>query len=74
MLSKVLQKLQKQYKLILFTRRQSLLALGIAIARELRFLFSNTYHTQYEDYVRYIAKRMVSCPSMVKYIVRGFMM
>ena len=33
----------------------------------------HTYHTQYEDYVRYIAKGMVIRPSMVKYIVRGFM-
>ncbi len=30
--------------------------LGIAIARELRDSVVHTYHTQYEDYVRYIAK------------------
>ena len=47
--------------------------LGIAIARELKIPVVHTYHTQYEDYVRYIAKGMVIRPSMVKYIVRGFM-
>lgn len=47
--------------------------LGIAIAHELKIPVVHTYHTQYEDYVRYIAKGMVIRPSMVKYIVRGFM-
>lgn len=60
--------------LILFTQTEfSLGLLGIAIARELRIPVVHTYHTQYEDYVRYIAKGMVIRPSMVKYIVRGFM-
>lgn len=65
----------KQYKLdIIHTQTEfSLGLLGIAIARELRIPVVHTYHTQYEDYVRYIAKGMVIRPSMVKYIVRGFM-
>ena len=65
----------KQYKLdIIHTQTEfSLGLLGIAIARELRIPVVHTYHTQYEDYVRYIAKGMVIRPSMFKYIVRGFM-
>ena len=61
----------KQYKLdIIHTQTEfSLGLLGIAIARELRIPVVHTYHTQYEDYVRYIAKGMVIRPSMVKYIV-----
>ncbi|MED5763849.1 glycosyltransferase family 4 protein [Streptococcus anginosus] len=51
----------------------SLGLLGVWIAKELRIPVVHTYHTQYEDYVRYIAKGMVIRPSMVKYIVRGFM-
>lgn len=65
----------KQYKLdIIHTQTEfSLGLLGIAIARELKIPVVHTYHTQYEDYVRYIAKGMVIRLSMVKYIVRGFM-
>ena len=65
----------KQYKLdIIHTQTEfSLGLLGIAIARELRIPVVHTYHTQYEDYVRYSAKGMVIRPSMVKYSVRGFM-
>ena len=65
----------KQYKLdIIHTQTEfSLGLLGIAIARELRIPVVHTYHTQFEDYVRYIAKGMVIRPSMVKYSVRGFM-
>ena len=65
----------KQYKLDII-HMQTEFSLGsarIAIARELRIPVVHTYHTQYEDYVRYIAKGMVIRPSMVKYIVRGFM-
>lgn len=51
----------------------SLGLLGIWIAKELRIPVVHTYHTQYEDYVHYLAKGMVIRPSMVKYIVRGFM-
>ena len=62
----------RQYQLdIIHTQTEfSLGLLGVWIAKELRI---PVYHTQYEDYVRYIAKGMVIRPSMVKYIVRGFM-
>lgn len=65
----------RQYQLdIIHTQTEfSLGLLGVWIAKELRIPVVHTYHTQYEDYVRYIAKGMVICPSMVKYIVRGFM-
>ena len=46
---------------------------GVWIGRELRIPVIHTYHTQYEDYVRYIARGMVIRPSMVKYIVRSYM-
>ena len=65
----------RQYQLdIIHTQTEfSLGLLGVWIAKELRIPVVHTYHTQYEDYVRYIAKGMVVRPSMVKYIVRGFM-
>ena len=65
----------RQYQLdIIHTQTEfSLGLLGVWIAKELRIPVVHTYHTQYEDYVRYIAKGMVIHPSMVKYIVRGFM-
>lgn len=65
----------KQYKLdIIHTQTEfSLGLLGIWIARALKIPVVHTYHTQYEDYVRYIANGMVIRPSMVKYIMRGFM-
>ena len=65
----------KQYQLdIIHTQTEfSLGLLGIWIARELKIPVIHTYHTQYEDYVHYLAKGMVIRPSMVKYIVRGFM-
>ena len=65
----------RQYQLdIIHTQTEfSLGLLGIWIAKELRFPVVHTYHTQYEDYVHYLAKGMVIRPSMVKYIVRGFM-
>ena len=64
----------KQYKLdIIHTQTEfSLGLLGIWIARELKIPVIHTYHTQYEDYVHYIAKGMLIRPSMVKYLVRGF--
>ena len=64
----------RQYQLdIIHTQTEfSLGLLGVWIAKELRIPVVHTYHTQYEDYVRYIAKGMVIRPSMVKYIVRGF--
>ena len=65
----------RQYQLdIIHTQTEfSLGLLGVWIAKELRIPVVHTYHTQYEDYVRYIAKGMVIRPSMVRYIVRGFM-
>lgn len=68
-------KIARQYQLdIIHTQTEfSLGLLGVWIAKELRIPVVHTYHTQYEDYVRYIAKGMVIRPSMVKYIVRGFM-
>ena len=65
----------RQYQLdIIHTQTEfSLGLLGVWIAKELRIPVVHTYHTQYEDYVRYIATGMVIRPSMVKYIVRGFM-
>ncbi len=51
----------KQYQLdIIHTQTEfSLGLLGVWIGRELRIPVIHTYHTQYEDYVRYIAKGMV---------------
>ena len=65
----------KQYKLdIIHTQTEfSLGLLGIWIARELKIPVIHTYHTQYEDYVHYIAKGLLIRPSMVKYLVRGFL-
>ena len=65
----------KQYKLdIIHTQTEfSLGLLGIWIARELKIPVIHTYHTQYEDYVHYIAKGMLIRPGMVKYLVRGFL-
>ena len=61
----------KQYQLdIIHTQTEfSLGLLGIWIARELKIPVIHTYHTQYEDYVHYIAKGMLIRPSMVKYLV-----
>lgn len=65
----------KQYKLdIIHTQTEfSLGLLGIWIARELKIPVIHTYHTQYEDYVHYIAKGMLIRPGMVRYLVRGFL-
>ena len=65
----------RQYELdIIHTQTEfSLGLLGIWIARELNIPVVHTYHTQYEDYVRYIANGMLIRPKMVKYIVRGFL-
>ena len=63
----------KQYQLdIIHTQTEfSLGLLGFGL-RELKIPVIHTYHTQYEDYVHYIAKGMLIRPSMVKYLVRGF--
>lgn len=43
------------------------------IAAALRIPVVHTYHTQYEDYVGYIAKGKIIKPGMVKYIIRGYL-
>lgn len=65
----------RQYQLdIIHTQTEfSMGFLGVWIARELKIPIIHTYHTQYEDYVHYIAKGMLIRPSMVKYMVRGFL-
>lgn len=65
----------KQYQLdIIHTQTEFALGLlGVWIAKELKIPVVHTYHTQYEDYVHYIAKGMVIRPGMVKYMVRSFM-
>lgn len=65
----------KQYQLdVIHTQTEFALGLlGVWIAKELKIPVLHTYHTQYEDYVHYIAKGMVIRPSMVKYMVRSFM-
>ncbi|MEW4354319.1 glycosyltransferase family 4 protein [Streptococcus pneumoniae] len=65
----------RQYQLdIIHTQTEFALGLlGIWIAKELRIPVVHTYHTQYEDYVHYIAKGVLIRPSMVKYMARGFM-
>lgn len=47
--------------------------LGKMIAKELGLPIVHTYHTQYEDYVRYIAKGRLIRPSMVKYFLRAYL-
>ena len=47
--------------------------LGLWIARELEIPVIHTYHTQYEDYVHYIAKGLLIRPAMIKYMVRTFL-
>ncbi|MBP2622913.1 glycosyltransferase family 4 protein [Streptococcus oricebi] len=68
-------KIARQYQLdIIHTQTEFALGLlGVWIAKELKIPVVHTYHTQYEDYVRYIANGMLIRPSMVKYIVRGFL-
>ena len=67
-------KLLNNINWILSILRQNFLLglLGIWIARELKIPVIHTYHTQYEDYVHYIAKGMLIRPSMVKYLVKRF--
>ncbi|MCB4985306.1 glycosyltransferase family 4 protein [Streptococcus mutans] len=68
-------KISKTYKLdIIHTQTEfSLGILGKMVGKALRIPVIHTYHTQYEDYVRYIANGKLIRPSMVKYIVRGFL-
>ncbi|HFH9837067.1 TPA: glycosyltransferase family 4 protein [Streptococcus suis] len=67
-------KIAGRYKLdIIHTQTEfSLGILGKMIARELNIPVVHTYHTQYEDYVHYIAKGRLIRPGMVKYLVRAF--
>ncbi|MGT2911166.1 glycosyltransferase family 4 protein [Streptococcus cameli] len=66
--------ISKRYKLdIIHTQTEfSLGILGIEIAHALNIPVVHTYHTHYEDYVRYIARGMLIRPSMVKYFMRVF--
>ena len=68
-------KIAKQYKLdIIHTQTEfSVGMLGKMIAAALRIPAVHTYHTQYEDYVGYIANGKIIKPGMVKYIMRGYL-
>lgn len=68
-------KIARSYKLdIIHTQTEfSLGLLGKMIGRALKIPVIHTYHTQYEDYVGYIANGKLIRPGMVKYIVRGFL-
>lgn len=68
-------KIAKSYKLdIIHTQTEfSLGLLGKIIGRALKIPVVHTYHTQYEDYVGYIANGKLIRPGMVKYIVRGYL-
>ncbi|HGF1449816.1 glycosyltransferase family 4 protein [Streptococcus suis] len=67
-------KIAQRYKLdIIHTQTEfSLGILGKMIAKELDIPVLHTYHTQYEDYVHYIAKGRLIRPSMIKYFVRAY--
>ncbi len=43
------------------------------VAKELQVPVVHTYHTQYEDYVHYIAKGRLIRPGMIKYFARSFL-
>lgn len=68
-------KIASRYKLdIIHTHTEfSLGILGKMIAKELEIPVVHTYHTQYEDYVHYIAKGKIIRPGMIKYFVRAFL-
>lgn len=68
-------KIAKQYQLdIIHTQTEfSVGLLGKMVAKALHIPVIHTYHTQYEDYVSYIANGKIIRPSMVKYIVRGYL-
>ena len=67
-------KIARRYQLdIIHTHTEfSLGILGVEIAHALNIPVVHTYHTHYEDYVRYIAKGLIIRPKMVKYLMRGF--
>lgn len=66
--------ISRRYKLdIIHTHTEfSLGILGIEIAHALKIPVVHTYHTHYEDYVRYIARGLLIRPRMVKYFARVF--
>ncbi|MGT2933292.1 glycosyltransferase family 4 protein [Streptococcus catagoni] len=68
-------KIAKQYDLdIIHTQTEfSLGLLGKIVGKALRIPVVHTYHTQYEDYVGYIANGKLIRPSMVKPILRGYL-
>ncbi|MGT2926240.1 glycosyltransferase family 4 protein [Streptococcus cuniculipharyngis] len=68
-------KIAKKYQLdIIHTQTEfSVGILGKILGRALGIPVVHTYHTQYEDYVNYIANGKVIRPSMVKYIMRGYL-
>ena len=68
-------KIASRYKLdIIHTQTEfSLGILGKMIAKELKIPVVHTYHTQYEDYVHYIAKGKLIRPGMIKYLVRTYL-
>lgn len=68
-------KIAKDYQLdIIHTQTEFGMGnLGKLIGKALRIPVVHTYHTQYEDYVDYIAKGKIIRPGMVKYIVRGYL-
>ncbi|KPJ21877.1 glycosyltransferase family 4 protein [Streptococcus phocae subsp. phocae] len=68
-------KIAKQYHLdIIHTQTEfGLGLLGKMIGKALRIPVVHTYHTQYEDYVSYIAKGKIIRPSMVKPLLRGYL-
>lgn len=68
-------RIAKRYHLdIIHTQTEfGLGVLGKLIAKALRIPVVHTYHTQYEDYVDYIAKGRLIRPSMIKYIMRPYL-
>ncbi|HGO1321503.1 TPA: glycosyltransferase family 4 protein [Streptococcus pyogenes] len=68
-------KIAKHYNLdIIHTQTEfSLGLLGKMIGKALRIPVVHTYHTQYEDYVSYIANGKIIRPSMVKPLLRGYL-
>lgn len=68
-------KIAKAYQLdIIHTQTEfSLGLLGKWVGAALHIPVVHTYHTQYEDYVDYIAKGKLIRPNMVKYIMRGYL-
>lgn len=66
--------ISRRYQLdIIHTHTEfSLGILGIEIAHALKIPVVHTYHTHYEDYVRYIARGLLIRPRMVKYFARVF--